>query len=180
MSKSILFNQKHDEYCPLCSGKLVIRNGGRGPFLRCCNYPVCEFMRPLKPHSDGHIIKVLDGQFCPHCHAILVLRQGRYGMFIGCSEYPACQHIEHINQPNDTRINCPQCSQGHLIQRKSRYGKTFYACSQYPTCQFTINHKPVTGQCCYCQYPLLIEKRTAHGTQVYCASKLCGKTIENE
>lgn len=180
VSKSTLFSQKHDEHCPLCGGELVIRNGGHGPFQGCANYPLCEFMRPLKTQSDGHIIKILEGQFCPQCHATLVLRQGRYGMFIGCSEYPLCQHIESTTQSNDTQVTCPQCNQGHLLQRKSRYGRTFYACSQYPTCQFTLNNKPVMGQCNFCHYPLLIEKYTNDGKQLCCASKLCGKTIENE
>jgi putative DNA topoisomerase len=32
-----------------------------------------------------------------------------------------------------------------LIQRRSRFGKTFHSCDRYPDCQFVINFKPVAG-----------------------------------
>lgn len=117
---------------------------------------------------------------CPQCGSSLVLRQGRYGMFIGCMAYPDCEYIASINQPDDTQITCPQCKKGHLLQRKSRYGKVFHACDQYPDCQFTLNHTPVAGECPICSYPLLLEKRTAKGLRLFCASKLCGKEVTTE
>jgi len=101
-------------------------------------------------------------------------------MFIGCSEYPECDHTEVIDKPDTTSIICPQCQQGKLLQRKSRYGKVFHACDRYPECQFAINLKPVEGECSYCHYPLLIEKRTAQGIKLFCASKLCGKAVVTE
>lgn len=180
MSKAGLFTVKHDEHCPLCGGELVIRSGAHGPFQGCANYPDCEYIRPLKAHADGHIVKVLQGQLCPQCQATLVLRQGRFGMFIGCSNYPDCDHIESLNKSDSLAIHCPQCEQGSLVQRKSRYGKVFYSCDRYPDCQFTLNNKPVAGVCSYCQYPLLIEKRTAQGVRQFCASKLCGKVAISE
>lgn len=177
MSKTALFSHKQDELCPKCGGELVIRSGAHGPFQGCLNYPECDYIRPLKAGSDGHIVKVLDGQLCPVCNATLVLRQGKYGMFIGCSEYPMCSYIASTNENDKTRIVCPQCKEGHLLQRKSRFGKVFYACDRYPTCQFLLNNTPVSGVCAYCKYPLLMEKRTAHGVKLFCASKLCGKEV---
>lgn len=176
-NSSTLFATKNTETCPECGAELVIRSGRHGPFLGCSRYPECQYIRPLRAQSDGHIVKVLDGQLCPECGATLVLRQGRYGMFIGCSEYPACTHTELIDKPDETAITCPQCQQGKLLQRKSRYGKTFHACDRYPECQFTINLTPVAGTCVICQYPLLVEKRTAQGMKLFCASKLCGKPV---
>lgn len=64
---------------------------------------------------------------------------GRFGMFIGCSRYPECEHTELIDKPDETAIACPQCGQGHLVQRRSRFGKTFHSCDRYPDCQFVIN-----------------------------------------
>ena len=84
-------------------------------------------------------------------------------MFIGCSDYPQCDHTEVIDKPDETAITCPQCGQGKLLQRKSRYGKVFHSCDRYPECQFALNVKPVAGECAYCHYPLLMEKRTAKG-----------------
>lgn len=161
--------------CPICKGTLVIRRGGHGSFLGCSHFPDCQYLRPLKAKVDGHVVKVLGGQHCPKCHSSLVLRQGRFGMFIGCSQYPQCNHKEMIDKPDETSIPCPQCGQGRLLQRTSRFGKVFHACNRYPDCQFTFNQRTIVGECIYCHYPLLIEKRTAQGIKHFCASKLCGK-----
>ncbi|PHM29527.1 type I DNA topoisomerase [Xenorhabdus budapestensis] len=175
MPKKMPFAIKETEHCSDCGAELVIRNGAHGPFYACSNYPSCCYVRPLKASSDGHIVKELKGQTCSKCGSTLVLRQGRYGMFIGCSNYPECDHTEIIDKPDDTSINCPQCKQGKLLQRKSRFGKTFHACNRYPECQFTLNNKPISGECEFCHYPLLIEKKTAQGIKLFCASKLCSK-----
>lgn len=180
MSQATLLAVKNMENCPECGAELVMRSGKHGPFLGCSRYPECQFIRPLKPQADGHVVKVLDGQLCPKCGTTLVLRQGRYGMFIGCGAYPDCDHTEVIDKPDTTSITCPQCQQGQLLQRKSRYGKIFHACDRYPECQFAINLKPIEGVCGYCHYPLLVEKRTAQGVKLFCASKLCGKAVVNE
>ncbi|ADP10511.1 Uncharacterized protein yrdD [Erwinia sp. Ejp617] len=177
MNKNALFAARKNEPCPQCGAELVMRSGKHGAFLGCSQYPVCHFIRPLKAQADGHIVKVLDGQLCPQCGGDLVLRQGRYGMFIACGRYPECGHTETIDKPDETTLACPQCDSGRLIQRRSRYGKAFYACDRYPDCQFAVNDKPVEGVCEFCQFPLLIEKKTARGTKRFCASKACGKPV---
>jgi len=177
MAKSALFNVRNNESCPQCGAELVIRSGKYGPFLGCSHYPECDYVRPLKSQADGHVIKVLEGQNCPLCDATLVLRQGRFGMFIGCSHYPECGHTELIDKPDSTAITCPQCQQGKLVQRRSRFGKTFHSCERFPACQFAINNKPVAGECPECHYPLLFEKKTAQGVKYFCASKQCGKPV---
>ncbi|MDI8752149.1 DUF2824 family protein, partial [Salmonella enterica subsp. enterica serovar Montevideo] len=40
-----------------------------------------------------------------------------------------------IDKPDETAIACPACQQGHLVQRRSRYGKIFHSCDRYPECQ---------------------------------------------
>lgn len=177
MSKTALFSARKNEPCPRCGADLVIRSGKHGAFLGCSHYPECDYIRPLKQQADGHIVKVLEGQCCPLCQDALVLRQGRYGMFISCGQYPACEHTETIDPPDETSIACPQCQQGKLVQRRSRYGKTFHACDRYPDCQFAINFTPVEGECEFCHFPLLIEKKSAQGMKRFCASKACGKPI---
>ena len=146
MTKATIFAGKQNEICPECGAGLVIRSGRHGPFLGCSNYPECQHIRPLKAQTDGHIVKVLDGQLCPKCQSTLVLRQGRFGMFIACSDYPTCDHAQVIDKPEETSLPCPQCAQGHLLQRKSRFGKMFHACNRYPDCQFAINNTPVAGK----------------------------------
>lgn len=177
MTRKAVFTTKQNESCPKCGAELVIRSGQHGPFFGCSQYPRCQYIRPLKAQAAGHIVKVLEGQLCPQCQASLALRQGRYGMFIGCSHYPECRHTEVVNKPDETRISCPQCRQGRLVQRKSRYGKAFHACDHYPECQFVLNFKPVAGECSYCHYPLLIEQRSPKGLTLCCANKQCGKPV---
>lgn len=177
MAKAALFTAKHTELCPECGAALIIRSGQHGPFLGCSAYPQCHYIRSLKQQADGHIVKVLDGQLCPACGATLVLRQGRYGMFIGCSQYPHCDHVSTMDRPDETAFACPSCRQGKLLQRTSRFGKTFYACDHYPQCRYVLNFKPVAGECPFCHFPLLIEKNTARGPQHFCADKACAKRI---
>lgn len=177
MNKTALFAVSHQEECPECGAPLVIRSGKHGPFAGCSRYPDCEYIRPLAPRHEGHVVKILEGIACPECGADKALRQGRYGMFIACSRYPECLHSETIDQPDETGIACPECHQGELVQRRSRYGKFFHACSRYPSCQYVINSRPVAGECPYCHFPLLAEKKTSRGTRLICASKLCGKAL---
>lgn len=164
-----------NEPCPKCGGVLQLRHGKHGPFLGCSQYPQCDYIRPLH-QNDGHIIKPL-GVACPECGNELVLRQGRYGMFIGCSNYPQCHHIESHDHPAESEsrssIVCPECKNGHLVERKSRFGKTFWSCDAYPKCKFALNSRPVVGNCTTCGYPLLMEKKLAGGTKLVCADRKC-------
>ncbi|MDG3086727.1 topoisomerase DNA-binding C4 zinc finger domain-containing protein [Vibrio hannami] len=168
------------EPCPECGGELTLRHGKHGPFLGCANYPTCEYIKPLH-QNDGHIVKEL-GVPCPECQSELVLRQGRYGMFIGCSNYPECHHIEsmehQVEESEPEQVACPECGSGHLVERKSRYGKVFYACDNYPKCKFAVNQKPVVGKCEKCGFPVLVEKTLASGIRYQCADRKCHHTQE--
>lgn len=172
-----------NEACPQChQGVLRLKNGKRGPFLGCSDYPNCDYIKPLH-QNGGHVVKEL-GIPCPECQAELVLRQGRYGMFIGCSDYPNCHFIQSPNQLNaqeestKATVACPECSKGQLTERKSRFGKVFYACDQFPKCKFAVNQPPHQGPCQYCGFGLLLEKKKATGTVLECASRQCHKVQE--
>ncbi len=164
--------------CEKCGSPLVMKNGKHGPFLGCSRYPGCDYILALHQH-DGHIVKEL-GVPCPECGHELVLRQGRYGMFIGCSDYPNCQHIERQEPEEETEISCPECRSGQLVERKSRYGKTFWACNSYPKCRFAVNFEPVSGHCEVCGFPLLVKKKLASGTKLLCADKSCQQEQKEE
>ncbi|NAW90586.1 DNA topoisomerase [Vibrio sp. V05_P4A8T149] len=164
------------EPCPQCGGQLQLRRGKHGLFLGCNHYPNCDYIKPLQ-QNDGHIVKEL-GVPCPECGHELVLRQGRYGMFIGCSHYPHCHHIQDTDSPADnvpqSKQLCPECLKGHLVERKTRHGKTFHACDNYPKCKFAVNQQPVAGKCEKCGFELLIEKKLASGIKLQCADRKCG------
>ena len=70
-------------------------------------------------------------------------------------------------------VQCPQCQIGQLVERTSKYGKTFYGCNQYPKCDFVLNFKPVAGTCQSCGFNLLAEKPGANGVKLICASRKC-------
>lgn len=169
--------QNQSDACPECGSPLHIRNAKQGPFWGCSNYPKCAYLRPL--HEKSEIKKVLTGSHCPLCSQELVLKQGRYGLFIGCSAYPECLHSAQLSENKEkteetTGIPCPSCKKGQLIQRQSRYGKTFYACNNYPSCKYIINDKPVNEFCPDCHWPILVERRTASAFRIICPKKGCG------
>lgn len=158
--------------CPECSGALRIRNGKKGPFIGCENYPQCHYIKPL--HPDEAVIKqVLSGTACPECGLELALKKGKYGLFVGCTGFPDCHHSEHIDEPDDTGLPCPKCGNGHLLERISRYGKTFFACSAYPDCNYSVNGKPHQQACPDCGWPLLVEKKLGGKVRLICPQQAC-------
>ena len=168
---------KAPELCPDCGAELHIRNSKQGAFLGCTRYPECAYLRPL--HEKSEIKKVLVGTSCPLCSEELVLKQGRYGLFIGCSAYPECGHTAQLTDPDKDapeaeHVECPSCKKGKLIQRQSRFGKTFYACDNYPSCKYVLNDKPVNGFCPDCHWPILVERKTPANIRIICPKKGCG------
>jgi putative DNA topoisomerase len=170
-------HQKSVEHCPDCGLPLHIRNGKQGAFLGCTGYPECGYLKPL--HEKSEVKKVLAGTSCPLCSKELVLKQGRYGLFIGCSGYPTCEHTAQLNETpaqeqKHDEVICPSCKKGKLIQRQSRYGKTFYACDNYPSCKYVVNDKPVNEFCPDCHWPILVERKTSASFRIICPKKGCG------
>lgn len=163
------------ENCPKCDKSLSNRLGKRGRFIGCSGYPDCDYTRNL----EGEVttiseVEVISERSCPNCQAALHIKQGRYGKFIGCSQYPQCKYIEPLEKPTDTGIECPECHKGHLLQRKSRYGKLFYACAAYPACQYAIWNEPVARACTQCAWPITTIKTTKRrGTERVCPRKTC-------
>ncbi len=164
-----------DEKCPKCEKPLSIRLGRRGRFIGCTAFPECDYTRNLGEDGESTEPEKVEGRSCPECESDLIIRHGRYGKFIGCSNYPKCKHIEPIEQPADTEVECPECKQGTILQRKSRYGKIFFSCSRYPDCSYAIWNKPVARPCPDCGWPILSLKSTKRrGTELVCPQKECG------
>lgn len=138
--------------CPLCGAKLQkIWAKGRY-FLGCSRYPDCSYTaseEQQKFNKDDYSPDFDWDQPCPLCSNAMVVRFGRYGAFLGCSQYPKCKGIvniprkgekpKEVEQPAEQApcpaLGCP----GHLVARRSRYGKTFYSCSTYPACDVIGN-----------------------------------------
>lgn len=130
--------------CPKCGHKLQKIWARSKYFYGCSNYPDCDYTTPIEAvdfkkedYAEGFDFD----QSCPECSSAMTLRFGKFGPFLGCSRYPDCRGIvnipkkgEVIYRPEDLP-KCPAIGcDGHLAQRKSRFGKTFFSCSNFPDC----------------------------------------------
>lgn len=173
MNNQLFSHKKQTEYCPQCGGELHIRQGKKGRFLGCSNYPSCNYLKSLQPHHEVKIFKDLE-QNCPKCNNHLQLKQGSFGMFIGCSNYPECHFIVTEEKKDTEEFPCPACHKGNLISRRGRNGKYFYGCNHYPKCKFTIVHKPEEQHCPYCHGTLAILKKENETQQIWlCINPKC-------
>jgi DNA topoisomerase-1 len=164
-----------DEACPKCGKPLTVRLGKRGKFIGCSGYPECDYTRSMDGEVKPDEPTVVEGRTCPQCGSPLHIKSGPYGKFIGCSAYPKCKFIEPLEKPKDTGVTCPECGQGTLIERKSRYGKIFYSCNTYPKCKYATWNPPINEPCPKCGWPILTLKVTKRrGTEKVCPQKECG------
>lgn len=161
--------------CEKCSRNMVIKWGRNGRFLACPGYPDCKNTKDFMEEAGK--IRVVDkeqetSETCETCGKPMVIKRGRFGRFLACSTYPGCKFTKAIG----TGVKCPQpgCG-GDLVEKRTRRGKTFYACSRYPKCTNALWNRPLPEPCPECKAPFLVEKfdkRT--GQKVVCLNKDCG------
>ncbi|MCK4257532.1 MAG: type I DNA topoisomerase [Halanaerobiales bacterium] len=116
---------------------------------------------------------------CEKCGRNMIVKHGRYGKFLACPGYPDCKNT----QPFMVKIGveCPQCGQGELVQRRTKKKRTFYGCSKYPECDFVTWDRPIKRQCPDCGAAFLVEKRKKKEKINYCINENCGyQEIEGE
>ena len=168
--------------CEKCGAMMVIKWGRNGEFLACPQYPECKSTKNFTRDESGKIKIAEDVQVdetCEQCGRPMQLRWGKYGKFLGCSGYPECKTIRPLEKPVDLGIKCPDCGEGNVKERKSRWGKMFYGCDRYPKCKFASWDKPVAGPCPDCNAPILVEKVTKRaGRTRRCRNKECGYSIQ--
>lgn len=172
-------HEELDEKCPQCESPLSIRLGRRGRFIGCTKYPDCDYTRSLNADSqESSAPEEVEGRVCPECQSALLIKEGRYGKFIGCSGYPKCRFIEPLEKPKDTGVQCPECHQANILERKSRNGKVFFSCQRYPDCQYALWNRPLAQSCPKCNWPITSVKVTKkRGQERVCPQKSC-KFIE--
>lgn len=180
MNKRFFHYTKQHEPCPQCGGELHIKQGKKGAFLGCINYPQCDYARPLQ-RLEWKVLKELD-ELCPQCHSPLQLKQGNFGLFIGCSNYPDCYFIVQDEQPDneqEDQVECPDCHQGMLVARRGRQGKTFYGCTRFPQCKFSVPSRPYAQSCPQCGFSVSSLKQEKENLQFFqCANKRCRHLFE--
>jgi DNA topoisomerase-1 len=166
------------EVCPVdpAHGNMVVKRGRFGPFLACARYPECKATKRLVRGEGGKLqveaLKTID-ESCPTCGKALAWRRGRFGPFIACSDYPACKYIKK-KEAREIGLLCPDCGQGQVVERKGRWGRSFYGCKRYPECKFTAYHRPVSEACPDCGRAYLLEKETKkEGKVIFCGNEAC-------
>jgi DNA topoisomerase I len=147
------------EDCPECGKPLVEKLGKRGKFIACSGYQDgCRYTRAMEKSQEEKAEPVVSDEKCDKCQHPMLIKEGRYGKYLACSNYPECKNIQPLVKPRGTGVTCPECSQGELTEKKSRYGKFFYSCNRYPECKFALWDPPVAKQCPQCGFPVLAQK----------------------
>jgi DNA topoisomerase-1 len=117
--------------------------------------------------EEIEIVDEVSDEVCEKCGSHLVYKMGRFGKFLACSGFPNCRNTKPIVK--EVGVDCPTCSTGHILERRSKKGKIFYGCDQYPTCDYVSWDKPIATRCPSCS-SLMVEKRTRNGTTHQCTS----------
>jgi DNA topoisomerase-1 len=176
VQKSDLTTEATDEKCPECSQPLVVKLGKRGKFIACSGFKEgCKYTRNVDGDKDAEASEpVVSDEKCEKCGAAMLIKDGRFGKYLACSGYPACKNIQPLIKPRGTGVTCPECKEGELTEKKSRYGKMFYSCNRYPQCKFALWDPPVERACPKCGFPLLVQKSLKReGDFVKCPKEGC-------
>ena len=167
LDKADLSEQGDEEYCENCGRPMVLKKGRFGQFYACTGYPDCKTTKPIGGQQKKPD-KPLDEK-CPQCGNNLVVKTGRYGEFTACSNYPECKFVKQ----KTIGVKCPECSEGEIVERRSKRGKTFYGCNRWPDCNFVAWGKPIPEKCPECGSPYLVEKWLKSGPVWQCPNKEC-------
>jgi DNA topoisomerase-1 len=167
IDKADLGDQGDEEYCQNCGRPMVLKKGRFGTFYACSGYPDCKTTKQIGGAQKKPDV-ILDEK-CPQCGNNLVQKFGRFGEFTACSNYPGCKYVKQ----KTIGVKCPECSEGEVVERRSKRGKTFYGCNRYPDCAFVAWARPVPEKCPECGSPYLVEKYLKAGAFLQCAAAGC-------
>ncbi len=166
VDKTDLNEQDEQEYCENCGRPMVLKKGRFGQFYACSGYPDCKTTKQIGGEQRKDV--PLE-ETCPQCGSNLVKKFGRYGEFTACSNYPKCRYVKQ----KTIGVPCPNCSEGEIVERRSKRGKTFYGCNRYPDCDFVAWGKPVSEKCPECGSSYLVEKYLKSGPVAQCPNPEC-------
>ncbi len=162
-----LAEQGDEEYCQNCGRPMVLKKGRFGTFFACSGYPDCKTTKQIGGSQKKSDV-VLDEK-CPQCGNNMVQKFGRFGEFTACSNYPGCKYVKQ----KTIGVKCPNCSEGEVVERRSKRGKTFFGCNRYPDCDFVAWARPVAEACPECGSPYLTEKYLKAGAFLQCPATGC-------
>ncbi|HYM19491.1 MAG TPA: type I DNA topoisomerase [Candidatus Kapabacteria bacterium] len=122
-----------------------------------------DFYVPFKAVLDQveeRLVEELPKFTCPNCQSSNTeIKQGWFGMYIECRNCGKKTSIKSMNkpEPEKTGETCPECGEGELLIRASRYGK-FIGCSRYPKCKYT-RQIPSGIKCPKCTIGDIVKRR---------------------
>ena len=167
VDKVDLTEQDEAVYCDNCGRPMVLKKGRFGQFLACSGYPDCKTTKQLGEAQKPKDVPL--DEDCPQCGGKMVKKYGRYGEFVACGNYPKCKFVKQ----NTIGVKCPNCTEGEVVERRSKKGKTFFGCNRYPDCDFVAWGKPIAEKCPDCGSGYLIEKYLKAGAFAQCPNKEC-------
>lgn len=134
-----------------------------------------EFYRGFSPQveradEEMEKIEIKDepaGEDCEKCGSPMVYKMGRYGKFMACSNFPDCRNTKAIVKM--IGVKCPKCTDGEVVERKSKKNRIFYGCDQYPECDFISWDRPIGRDCPKCDH-YLVEAKKAKSAKVKCTN----------
>jgi DNA topoisomerase-1 len=166
VDKADLGEQDETEYCENCGRPMVLKKGRFGTFFACSGYPECKTTKQIggEQRKDVQL-----EEKCPNCGNNLLQKFGRYGEFVACSNYPTCKFVKQ----KTIGVPCPNCTEGEVVERRSKRGRTFYGCNRYPECDFVAWGKPILEKCPDCGSSYMIEKFLKAGPTAQCPNPEC-------
>ena len=158
--------QGDEEYCHNCGRADGAEERTFRQFYACSGYPECKTTKQIGGTQKKSDVPL--DEKCPQCGNNLVLKNGRFGEFTACSNYPNCKYVKQ----KTIGVKCPECSEGEVVERRSKRGKTFYGCNRYPDCDFVAGaSRP--EKCPDCGIGYLIEKWLKAGAVAQCPNGEC-------
>lgn len=134
--------EKSDEKCELCGSEMLVKLGKFGRFLSCSKFPECKGIKSIAVEGETDLLEKYEpAGVCEKCGSKMFLKRGKYGLFWACEKYPECKGTA----PLLLKEKCPDCGKG-LVERRSKWGKTFTGCSGYPDCKFIKKSKKELNQ----------------------------------
>lgn len=122
-----------------------------------------DFYIPFKHVLDQVEVRLAEEipkQPCPKCQSMETdLKQGPWGMYLDCLSCGKKTSLKTLAKPEAEKTGevCPECKEGELIIRSSRFGR-FVGCARYPDCKYT-RAIPSGIKCPKCTTGDLIERR---------------------